>query len=236
MRQRAGCAEAGAQALALRNRFAAARDDIDDAAGGAESVGRHRAANDLDALDAGRRDRAQLLGDRAQRRGLRHAVDEDEEITAAQLLPEVGQALRARPQARHGVGEDFAEIGRDPALRDQLLALDDGDAAWDGGLRPPAAAARRGNGDRGQRRGLVATLGGLGAFGLRCGGKDGDQVQTGRQQAGCCAHEHSRFGHGITASDRSACRAARAAHRSRRWTWAAGRRSRWAARPADSSH
>ena len=109
-----------------------AGDDVDDAARGAVAVEGGRALDDLDARDAGGVDQRQLAREAAQRRDARHAVDQHLEVAPAQRL------AGARDGAGGGreVGDPVAEEAGDVAARllDDLLALDDLDAAGNGAL------------------------------------------------------------------------------------------------------
>ncbi len=79
-----------------------ARDVVDDAAGGADALGRRGAIDDLDAADQAHVGEGGVARAFAQRRALRHAVEQAQRDASAQVLTGVAHGLRGLGVARDG--------------------------------------------------------------------------------------------------------------------------------------
>ncbi|MNZ34663.1 hypothetical protein D3C78_520440 [compost metagenome] len=134
-------ADAGAAAEGQFLALVALGDDIDDAAGSARTVEAAGAGDDLDALDARRRDAVELA--RHVAAGvLRDAVDQHLHVAPADGLAEVAHGPGRRRQARHQGAEDIGDLASGGFLLGDLLRLDHLHGAGDRGDAGVAAAGR----------------------------------------------------------------------------------------------
>ena len=102
----------------------AAGDVVDDPAGGAQAVLGAGPVDHLDALDHGHIDGVAIAGAVAQRRGLRHAIDQHQRRAATESLAGAAHLLPARRIGGNQVAEDLAVIGGDRQLLLDLLTAD----------------------------------------------------------------------------------------------------------------
>ena len=88
--------DANARALANTAPFGPTGDEVDQTAGGSQTMLGAGPVNHFNPLDHGEVDGVTITRAIAQRIGLRHAIDQEQRIAPAQRLSGVGQLLTAR--------------------------------------------------------------------------------------------------------------------------------------------
>jgi len=118
-----GCGEADARVLTQRAAFRTPGDIVDDAAGGAQAVLSAGAVDHLDALDHRQVDHITVALAVAKRRGLWHAVDEDQCRAAAKGLAGAAHLLPAWRVGGDQVAQDRAMVRGDRQLLSRLITV-----------------------------------------------------------------------------------------------------------------
>ncbi|MNS81092.1 hypothetical protein D3C72_1147930 [compost metagenome] len=128
-----------------------AGDDIDDAAGAADTLQRVGAVDHFDAFDHRRIDGVRITRTIAQRRGLRHAVDHVQDAASAHAFAIVGHLLARRGEGRDLRGQHARHIRAQCQLLLDVLAGEHGDGVGHGGLALRHARGGRRHGHSAER-------------------------------------------------------------------------------------